>query len=294
LSDDEEKELAEFLHAHSQAGYDREIEANESIWRTLPLFAVLFGFAGTLLSFIATRAPEPDKGAWAYATYVLLLATTFVFGVALRFMWDVMKPRLHRYLPDDMKVREHASALTKFYLESGLSDGEAQRATRRDIHSYITEEFAAASAENQKHNQAKTYARGQTLFYLFVGFILSIVTSATILLESRMRPGAANLGFNHVTNSFATPIPAGTGSGTARGSPETFTTSTAIYRGRRGPAVSPEQGRAWPEAPVSKPPEKAKAATPAPTANPAPKRPERPAPTMVLGSVKGKSKQGER
>jgi hypothetical protein len=180
-----EPELLRLLHEHAQRGYDREIEESESIWRTLPLFAGWSGFAGTSLKFLARAASQAERGAWAYATYALRGVIPIVFGLAVRHLWGVIAPRFHRYLPSDAVTSDYAEKLLQFYRDSGADVHGAEEATVRDVRRYIVNQLAGASAHNQALNQEKAYSRGQTLFYLFVGFIFSFAVSASILIDEK-------------------------------------------------------------------------------------------------------------
>lgn len=187
-SDDPDPEfsLDELLLEHVQKGYDREINDHDAIWRSLPLFAVLFGFAGAMLLFLATKAPTPTEGLRAYIVYALIVVCLMIFGNSVRYAAVLIWPRVHRYLPSDVEVQDYGHGLLDFHRQTGLDEVQANVAAQRDLRTYLIGQLAGASAQNRAINQKKGHARVQSLFYLFLGFLFSFLVAASILVDEKI------------------------------------------------------------------------------------------------------------
>jgi hypothetical protein len=169
------------LHDHVQRGYERELEDHESIWRSLPLFAVLAGLAGTFVNFLVGKAPPIQLDWWPAVVWALIVSNVGVYGWGIRYLVPIVRRRFHRYIADDDQVREFSNGLVEYHLARGLTQAEADAAAALETRDYLIAELAKSSSQIQKLNQIKASSRAQALFWLFVGFIFSIGLSVLII-----------------------------------------------------------------------------------------------------------------
>jgi hypothetical protein len=225
--------LPKLLHQHVQEGYERELEDNESIWRSLPLFAVLISLAGASLNFLAAAAPTPERGAWAWIVYGLIVGDVALYGWGARHLMITVLPRRHRYIANDSTVRGFGLDLLNFHRGAGLDESSADAAAAADLERYLTEELAAASSEIQVLNHKKAYARAQALFWLSLGFIFWFFASTAIIVEQRLfEARSSNHGPRQGSSSGA---PARADRRFAPASPHP--TAAAVHRGGGGSPV---------------------------------------------------------
>jgi hypothetical protein len=182
------RELPSLLHEHVQKGYEREINDNESIWRSLPLFAVLAGLAGTFVNFLVGRAPAFQSGWWSWGVWTLIISNVVIYGWGIRYLAPIVRRRFHRYIANDEQVRKFGTDLAAYYLALGLSEAEADAKAARETRDYMIAELAQASSQIQKLNHLKASARAQALFWLFAGFIFSILISIVIIARAALLP----------------------------------------------------------------------------------------------------------
>jgi hypothetical protein len=229
--------LAALLHDHVQKGYDREIEDNESMWRSLPLFAVLMGFAGASLNFLATSAPAPDRRWWAFVVYTLIVIDVGFYGWGIRHLFTIIRPRKHRYIANDRTVRSFALDLLRFHAATGAAEAQADAAAARETREYLIKELAEASTHIQTLNQRKAYARAQALFWLGIGFIFWFAVSSAIIVDEK---------FFHSKDIRSGPESRtatqgrGLGATNRAGFPAADAAPPAVHRGGSEPAISKE------------------------------------------------------
>ncbi|HEX8379518.1 MAG TPA: hypothetical protein VF619_03085 [Allosphingosinicella sp.] len=180
--------LPSLLHDHVQKGYDREIDDNESIWRSLPLFAVLAGLAGTFVNFLVGKAPPLEREPWSWVVWTLIISNVVIYGIGIRYLTPIVRRRFHRYIANDEEVRKFSTGLVDYYLAVGLSEVEADAKAVRETQDYLIAELAQASSQIQKLNRIKASARAQALFWLFAGFIFSIAISVLIIARTALSP----------------------------------------------------------------------------------------------------------
>jgi hypothetical protein len=189
--------LAKLLHEHFQKSYDREIEDNETLWRSLPLFAALLGFAGTIVSFLANGSPGPERGWLAYTVYALIGIAALSFLNAIRHLTVLIWPRIYRYLPKDDSLKSYAAELLAYHEGRGLAAAEADRAAEKDLRDHLVNELAEAAAHNQQINRRRADARAQTLTAVFVGLIFSFLASGTILVDEKLAAAGRRIEVEH-------------------------------------------------------------------------------------------------
>ena len=170
------------LHAQS---YGREIDENESVWRSLPLFTVSFGFAASLLNYLASATIFGNRP-WPIFTLVLFSFPMGAFGWAFRWFWDVIRIRTYRYVAPDKRIREYAAETKTFLLLIGGTKKQIEADLLQTMKQYYFKELAESASQNQLNNQAKAKARSLVAFWLTAGFALAFASSAIILVHDRV------------------------------------------------------------------------------------------------------------
>jgi len=175
----------DFLGELHLKSYEREIDESESIWRSLPLFTVSFGFAAALLNYLAAFA-RFEFQIWPVLTLLLLLLPATAFGWAFRWFWDVIRIRTFRYVPSDIRVRKYADEMTGFYQLIGGTDKQIAHNVLKALKDFYYGELAEAASQNQKNNQSKAKARSLVAFWLTTGFALAFLSTAIILAHEKI------------------------------------------------------------------------------------------------------------
>jgi hypothetical protein len=184
-ADHQENHVDKLLTGLAEKSYDRQNDESESLWRTLPLFPVTFGFAVALLGYAFVSAPSHLDRVFAWAVYVLISLSTLVFLPAFRWLWEMVKPKTFRYLPSDLEILGYANSLRDYHRASASDQAEVDSQVAADLSSYLLREWAAAATHNQRHNERRSYARGRTIFYLLICIALALSTNVLILVGNK-------------------------------------------------------------------------------------------------------------
>lgn len=175
----------DYLSSVVSDSFKREVDLDESVWRTLPFFVAAFGLAITLLSYIAAAFDRLHAG-WVVAlTYLLFGVSLGAFAWAFRWFWSVVSARTYQYPPSDLDLLAYAAGLTKYHKETGLQGNALDGAVAEEMKVFVSGQLAAASGLNRVNNAIKVLARSQAILFLMIGFALAIATEAVIFVDSR-------------------------------------------------------------------------------------------------------------
>lgn len=194
----EENHVDRLLMDFVEKSYERENEESESIWRTLPLFPVSFGFAVALLGYAIISAPAHFDCAYSLTINGLIILSALPFLPAFRWLWKMIRPRTYRYLPNDLEVLTYANSLRDYHRITAADEAELDQLVAKDLKSYFLTEWGEAASQNQANNQARSHARGRTAFYLMTCIALALLTNALILVGDKV--GVLRID-EHVTGS---------------------------------------------------------------------------------------------
>jgi hypothetical protein len=166
--------------------FKREVDLDESVWRTLPFFVAAFGLAITLLSYISD-ATRQLSSLWAsIMTYSLFAASVAAFAWAFRWFWSVVSPLEYQYPPSDEDLLTYSDGLTEYHRQVGLTGDALDEAVATDMKAFVTSQLAAASGKNRTNNAIRVLARSQAILFLMIAFGLAILSEAIIFMDSRI------------------------------------------------------------------------------------------------------------
>jgi hypothetical protein len=166
--------------------FKREVDLDESVWRTLPFFVAAFGLAITLLSYISEATRRLSSLWGSILTYLLFAASVAAFAWAFRWFWSVVRPLEYQYPPSDEDLLAYSDELTTYHQQVGLAGGALDEAVANDMTVFITRQLAAASGKNRTNNAIRVLARSQAILFLMIAFGLAILSEAIIFVDSRI------------------------------------------------------------------------------------------------------------
>jgi hypothetical protein len=270
------------LRDSASKSFDRFNELDESVWRSLPFFAAVFGFAATLIGTAIPDLPRFDTPVFAAFTHALLMLSTFSFAWAFRWFVAIIKRRSYEYPAEDSDVRSFAESLTAYHAQQGVDVADLDAKVVHELIVIEGAQLADAARLNGLNARERLNARSLTLQFLMVGFGLALANSITIFVHSRIydtvpqiEKGASNDAQNQPVGT-AEPVDSSTG---ARASDAT--TGQRRNSGREFLDDNDQSGNAQKERSVTEAtptPPTPPAAVPKPVA-PLPQRVERSDPT---------------
>lgn len=105
----------EYLLKSANASFDRFNDLDESVWRSLPFFAAIFGLAATLVSTTLPSLRAFDWSLYSLLGHGLLVLSVASFGWAFRWFTIITRPRSFEYPADERELREYAGLLAAFH-----------------------------------------------------------------------------------------------------------------------------------------------------------------------------------
>lgn len=223
----------EYLEKLAFESYKREVDQDESIWRSMPFLATSIALVVTVIGYSAQRMAALIAR-WPEAlVYGLLAGAAAAFVASFGYMLWMVRQRLYRYPPTDLEFAQYAEQLREYHLAEGVMPAELNAAVVADLRQFARCEFGAAAAHNRANNLARQAARTRSFLGMLVGLALALAASVVIFFSERyagLTPGGAK------------------GAGTygivkARGAPITGKADTArsALRGARGAIAIPEE-----------------------------------------------------
>lgn len=194
LGDDTIKYLGDI----ASDSFKRQLELDESVWRSLPFFAATFAFVATIIGKSATDVPYWGESISGEIAFVMLFLAVCSLAWSLRWFWVVLRPREYEYPAPDDRVKEYASGIWQFYIESGISDAKTLDAkTLAELRLFMIDQYGNASTTNLGHNAVKLKARPKVLLFMLLGFALAFACEAIIFVKT-------HVGAQHVEQGVAT------------------------------------------------------------------------------------------
>ena len=195
----------------SADAFKQQSDLDESVWRSLPFIAALFGFA---ISIIGTAAPR-HQFSWAASNIFYFLAI-FAFCVASFYVYLAVRVREFEYPAKTAETRDYAVKLTAWYAANNVHHARIDAKVVDDIRAFMIDQLASANKTNQIHLRKRLLARSFAINIMLVGFLFISVSEAIIFVTDRFPKTGAEA--NDSSSAAAAPS-AQKASGAAKGHP---------------------------------------------------------------------------
>lgn len=182
-------ETAQYLDEKAIESFKRQTDLEESIWRSLPLFSGGLIAAGAIVSSVAGSLPQPHLSWFAVIAYACLGACVVLFGIAIWWLWQVIRPREFEYLPDDTEIAAYAENLSHYYKSLGVSPKRADKKVASELRAAMRDAYVNAAQSAFEHNQARISARSQVMLFMLWGFVLAFAADGLVIAQ-RLLSGA--------------------------------------------------------------------------------------------------------
>ncbi len=173
-------------------GFKQQSDLDESVRRSLPFIAVLFGFA---ISVISTASPR-HQFSWSWPNIFYFLAI-FAFCAAAFYVYVAVKIREFEYPAKTIETRDYAQKLTKWHADNKEHHTRIDAKVVDDLRWFMINQFANANETNQVNVRKRLLARSYAINIMLVGFLFISVREVIIFvsdqvprLEPQQVPGA--------------------------------------------------------------------------------------------------------
>ena len=164
----------------SADGFKQQSDLDESVWRSLPFIAALFGFA---ISIIGTAAPR-HQFSWTASNIFYFLAI-FAFCLAFVHVFLAVREREFEYPAETVETRDYAAKLTEWYAFNNVHHTRIDAKVVDDIRAFMIDQLASANKTNRIHLRKRLLARSYAINIMLVGFLFISVSEAIIFVISQ-------------------------------------------------------------------------------------------------------------
>lgn len=173
----------EYVESLASDSFKRQVDLDESVWRSLPFIAATFAFVAAVVGRAAQDVPDFQFGFYEVVTRLLLVAAVFSLAWTLRWFFVVLKPREYEYPADDASVRQFAEEMTNYYAELNLAGDDLDKKVVEELRLFMVDQYGSAARTNLRLNAVRLQARGKVLLFILIGFVLAFSCEAAIFLH---------------------------------------------------------------------------------------------------------------
>lgn len=171
------------LHEIVSASYKEQNDLEESVWRTMPFLAALFGLAVTVIRFVPPRLAFASDIIQILAS-LFYVAAILSFTLAFGYLWSIVWPREFEHPAKSTLIRDHAQALTEWHISTKNSDEIIDSRVVDDVRIFIIDQLSNATETNRDPTLKRLSARSRTILLLLAGLAFISVSEMLMFVLS--------------------------------------------------------------------------------------------------------------
>jgi hypothetical protein len=189
----------EYLEEVLKDCFERELDVDENVARTLPFFAAAFAFAGPMFTYIIAELP-PSGGVLGVVLRIMLAAAAVSACIVLGNLFRAVRRRDYKIPPSEPELVQYAKQLKEAYQLTGLTPKFVQLRTKEKLRELMVRHYADDTAHNRRVNAPKLKARAEgftwlvimlSIAFLMIG-IMFVTDEVTELRKSERNDVAAS------------------------------------------------------------------------------------------------------
>lgn len=179
----------DYVETIASEGFEREIEQEESIIRSLPFCATSLGILAAALSLVLPALCPPVEDIFTIVTYGLLAALGCTVLVVFFYLFRSVWPRRVAYPMSGADLLSYANKLRAYYAKSESAPEIVESAIIADIRETRIQQIAEATQWNRKRNVPRLRARDRSITSLIFSILLAFLLLGIIFLRDAIAPG---------------------------------------------------------------------------------------------------------
>lgn len=187
-------EADEYVESIIADGFDREIDQEENIVRSLSFCATSLGILAAALSLALPTLCPPAWEVFAVATYGLLVTLASSVLVVLFYLFRSVWPRQVAYPISAIALLSYADSLRAYYGNADAAPEIVEAAIVADIRETRIKQTAQATQWNRKRNLPRLCARDRAITVLVFSVFLAFVLLGVIFVRDAVSPGGCGAG----------------------------------------------------------------------------------------------------
>jgi hypothetical protein len=211
-----------FLYDVVSASYKEQNDLDESVWRSMPFIAALFGLAVTVIRFVPPHLSFSGDN-FQFALSAIYVASMAAFILAFLYFWEVAMPRYFETPAKSVQMRDHAIALTAWYVSEKPNDKGIDAKVTDDMRRLMIDQLSNAIDANRPVVEKRLAARSRTILLLLAGFaFISVSEMITFSMKEfgsrgdRIHADGKSTADESAKGSSGTSSPAQSNAGAAR------------------------------------------------------------------------------
>ena len=178
----------EHLEKVFSEAYKREIDQDESVWRTLPFFATSLTLYAALLGYIGGKLPPISLNAFLLLGYVLMTASAGFLAASLIWLWFGVHTRVYRHIPMETDVLAFSVGLRDYHSQLGLQGDQLDGKVVEEVQEFTTRQYAEATVHNRRLNEARLRSRSYSIRFLMFGYVTLGILSLSVFVADKLAP----------------------------------------------------------------------------------------------------------
>lgn len=192
----------EYLEIVLKDTFNRELDVDENVARTLPFFAAAFAFAGPMFTYIIAEMPPFDASLLGIFLRILLLAAAVSACIVLGNLFRAVRRRDYKIPPSEPELLEYAEGLASAYQAAGLTPKFVQLRAKEKLRELMTRHYAEDTAHNRLVNASKLKARAEGFTWLVIMLGIAFLMIGIMFVADEVSE-LRKLESNNVANSTA-------------------------------------------------------------------------------------------
>ena len=185
----EERDHWDYLEKLFFENYKKEIDQEENIWRTVPVFVA--AIALELTALIQLRA-DIARLSGAYLAVCAAAAGIFLIslGVMAFFLIQAVRPRKFSYLAPETDLLAFAKEIEQDFLADGFSPAAVSFGVKREMQDRLLEQMAVATTNKRRVIRQQAQYRGRAVWPLFISVAMILLLFVCVVVgQLSLLPG---------------------------------------------------------------------------------------------------------
>ncbi|WP_271299655.1 hypothetical protein [Sphingomonas sp. CV7422] len=162
--------------------FKRQLELDESVWRSLPFFAATFAFIAAMAGRAATDTPKIAGSFIPVVSHIFLILAIGSLAWALRWFVPILRKREYEYPSSDEEVKRFAEEMNEYHSALGLEGDDLDAKVVEELRLFMIDQHGSAARTNFVLNGTRMAARSKALLFMLTGFVLAFLCEATIFV----------------------------------------------------------------------------------------------------------------
>lgn len=180
----------EYIENVVKDGFERELDVDENVARTLPFFAASLAVAATLYGYIAARLPPLSLSPFSVVLHILLAVAAIC---AVRILWHLfqaVRAREYLLLSKETEQIEWADALRTHFSAQSLTAATIDKKVTDQLRQRMASEYAKSAEHNREANRAKLQARAAGFTLLVAILAIAFIMIGIIFISEHLAPSS--------------------------------------------------------------------------------------------------------